>query len=121
MILASIQEWKFKKKYPLIILIICALISATNDLLFNNSVTIIDFILTIFTLIILPLIINRKKWLTILLTFIFSYIFLFLSLWIQEFSRTDNMQYLIKILFDTDYYIMLILNYFVFNLIRKKE
>lgn len=119
MILAGIQQWKFKKKYPLIILIICALVSATNDLLFNNYITIIDYILTIFTTIILPVIINWEKWLTILLTFGFSYLFLFLSLWIEGFSRTDNMQYLIKIFFDSDYYIMLILNYFVFNLIKK--
>lgn len=121
MILSSIQEWKFKRKYPIIILLICAVLSALNDFIFNNSVTIIDFIISIFTLILLPILINKKKWLTTLLTFVFSYIFLFLSLWILEFSRTDDMQYIVKILFDFDYYIMLILNYFVFNLIRKEH
>ena len=118
MILASIQEWKFNKKY-LIILLICAVISAVDDFTLLDSI--IDTIIMIFTLIGIPLIINKKKWLTTILTFVFSYVFLFLSLWLKGFSKTDDMPYLIAILFNNDYYIMLILNYFVFNFIKTKE
>ena len=118
MILASIQEWKFNKKY-LIILLICAVISAVDD--FTPLDSIIDTIIMLFTLIGIPLIINKKKWLTTILTFVFSYVFLFLSLWLNGFSKTDDMPYLIAILFNNDYYIMLILNYFVFNFIRKEK
>ena len=118
MILASIQEWKFNKKY-LIILLICAVISAVDD--FTPLDSIIDTIIMLFTLIGIPLIINKKKWLTTILTFVFSYVFLFLSLWLNGFSKTDDMPYLIAILFNNDYYIMLIFNYFLFNFFKKRR
>lgn len=120
MVLAGIQEWKFKKKYSLIIILICAILSGIDDY-WQSLDMIIDSIISIFVLICLPLIINRKKWLTILLTFVFSYIFLFLSLWLEGFATSDDMNYMIQTFLVFDYYIMLILNYFVFNLIRKKE
>lgn len=121
MILSGIQQWKFKNKKIIIILIVIGLISFINDFIFNNSITIIDFIISIFTLILLPIIINKKKWLTIILTFLLSYIFLFISLWLEGFSKTDDMQYLIRLLFNFDYYIMLVLNYILFNLIRIRK
>ena len=121
MILSGIQQWKFKNKKIIIILIVIGLISFINDFIFNNSITIIDFIISIFTLILLPIIINKKKWLTIILTFVLSYVFLFISLWLEGFSKTDDMQYLIRLLFNFDYYIMLALNYILFNLIRIRK
>lgn len=121
MILSGIQQWKFKNKKIIIILIVIGLISFINDFIFNNSITIIDFIISIFTLILLPIIINKKKWLTIILTFVLSYVFLFISLWLEGFSKTDDMQYLIRLLFNFDYYIMLVLNYILFNLIRIRK
>lgn len=119
MILAGIQEWKFNKKYPIIIILICAILSALNDFTPINQLT--DSIISIFTLIVLPLIINKKKWLYVLLTFAFSNIFLFLSLWLEGFVNSNDMQYICKVFLEFDYYIMLVLNYFVFNLVRKKE
>lgn len=119
MVLAGIQEWKFKNPYPIIVLIVCGVISLASN--YTSINTIVDTILPIITLIVLPLIINRKKWLTILLTFAFSYLFLFLSLWLEEFANGDDMNHLIATFCVVDYYIMLILNYFVFNFIKKKE
>lgn len=121
MILSGIQQWKFKNKKIIIILIVIGLISFINDFIFNNSITIIDFIISIFTLILLPIIINKKKWLTIILTFLLSYIFLFISLWLEGFSNGEEMRYIIKVLLQNDYYIMLVLNYILFNLIRMKK
>ena len=119
MVLAGIQDWKFKKKYPIFILLGCGLLSLISNYTSFNEI--IDTILTIFTLIILPLIINRKKWLFILITFALNFVFIKLSLWFEGFANTDEMNYIIGTFFNIDYYIMLILNYFVFNLIRKKE
>jgi hypothetical protein len=119
MILAGIQEWKFKKKYPIIIILICAILSALNDFTPINQLT--DTIISLFTLIVLPLIINKKKWLTIILTFAFSYIFLFLSLWLEGFVNANDMNHIISTFLVFDYYIMLALNYFVFNLLRKEN
>lgn len=115
MVLAGIQEWKFKNPYPIIVLIICGVISLVSN--YTPINTIVDTILPIITLIILPLIINRKKWLAIILTFAFSYLFLFLSLWLEGFVNSDDMQYICKVYLEFDYYIMLGLNYFVFNFI----
>ena len=120
MVLAGIQEWKFKEKYPIIAILICAVLSAIDNY-YHLLDGIIDGIITIFILIILPLIINRKKWLTIILTFAFSYLFLFLSLWLEGFVSGDDMSHLTATFLVFDYYIMLILNYFVFNFIKKKE
>ena len=120
MILAGIQEWKFKKIYPIFIIIICAILSAIDNY-FNLLDGIVDSVISIFILIIFPLIINRKKWLTILLTFALSYLFLFLSLWLEEFATGDDMNHIVATFLVFDYYIMLVLNYFVFNFIKKKK
>ena len=118
MVLTGIRKWKFEKQYPVIIIFVCCLISTLDDLTPLN--TIIDSIVTIFTLIILPLIIDKKKWLTILLTFALNFIFLYLSLWLEEVSNVDFKPYIIKMFLVFDYYIMLILNYFLFNLLKRK-
>lgn len=119
MILCGIQQWKFKNKKPYIVIGIVCLISIINYFVKFNKI--VEITITLFTTIIFPLILNRKKWLWIILTFGFSNLFLSLSLWIEEFARIDNMRYIIKILFTNDYYIMLVLNYILFNLIRMKK
>lgn len=119
MILCGIQQWKFKNKKPYIVIGIVCLISIINYFVKFNKI--VEITITLFTTIIFPLILNRKKWLWIILAFGFSNLFLSLSLWIEEFARIDNMRYIIKILFTNDYYIMLVLNYILFNLIRMKK
>ena len=119
MILCGIQQWKFKNKKPYIVIGIVCLISIINYFVKFNKI--VEITITLFTTIIFPLILNRKKWLWIILTFGFSNLFLALSLWIEGFSNVDDMRYIIKVLFQNDYYIMLVLNYILFNLIRIKK
>ena len=114
-ICCSLQCWHLGKKKN-ILTIILLILSFIYWLIFNNST-----INTLFLSIVYPLILNRKKWLYIILTFALSNIFLLLSLWLEQFASVDEMNYFIRIMFQMDYYIMLVLNYFVFNLIRKKE
>lgn len=114
MICCGLQCWQLGKKKNIITLIILILGFLWVVFIEQN---IIAFVLSI----IYPLILNRKKWLTIILTFILNNVFLLLSLWLEQFASVDDMNYFIRVLFQFDYYIMLVLNYFVFNLIRKKE
>lgn len=116
MVLAGIQIWWFKSKKQIIIAF---------------SVTILCYLLNIFlklhnltpliVTIILPLILNKNKWLSILIVFILNNVFILASLFLEDFVNADDMQYITQIFLVFDYYIMLVLNYFVFNLIRKKE
>ena len=115
MLLSSIQCWWFKKKYPIILILIGALLSFIDD--FTPYNTIIDSIITLILCIALPLIINIKKWLPTILTFGFTNLFMALSLWLEGFVTTNDMNYIIKVYLQMDYYIMLIMNYFVFNFI----
>lgn len=115
-ILCGTQQWWFKnKKQTISTLILIIILFVLNVTLKLNDYTVI------FGCIIYPLILNRKKWLWILLTFIFSIIFLKVSLWLEGFISADNMSYIIRMLFQGDYYIMLGLNYILFNLIRIKK
>ena len=111
-VLTGIQLWKFKNKIHYLILFALALMTIISQ----NSI--IDTIITIFATIIYPLILDKKKWLYVILTFLFSNIFMALSLFLNGFTKTDCNGSIIDILFMNDYYIMLILNYFVFNFIR---
>lgn len=115
MLLSSIQCWWFKKKYPIILVLIGALLSFIDDFTPYNAI--IDSIITLILCIALPLIINIKKWLPTILTFGFTNIFMALSLWLEGFVTTNDMNYIIKVYLQMDYYIMLIMNYFVFNFI----
>ena len=113
-VLTSIKLWKFKNKiHYLILLIPVSIITISNNFILNTTAS-------IFATIIYPLILDKKKWLYVILTFLFSNIFMDLSLFLNGFTKTDCNGSIIDILFMNDYYIMLILNYFVFNLIRKK-
>lgn len=119
MILCGIQQLKFKTKKPYIVIGIVCLISIINYFVKFNKI--VEITITLFTTIIFPLILNRKKWLWIILTFGFSNLFLAISLWLEGFSNVNDMRYIIKVFFQNDYYIMLVLNYILFNLIRMKK
>lgn len=114
MILTSIQEWWFKKKWQSILAISLCICGFVINLLFPNNI--VAFALGIG----FPLILNYKKWLTTILTFILSNIFLFLSLWLEGFTNDSQINYVTSLLLNNDYYIMLTLNYILFNLIKRK-
>lgn len=118
-ILCGIQQWKFKNKKPIIIISICCVLSIIDDFTKLNSL--FGTLVSLFITIIFPLILNRKKWLWIILTFVLNNLFLLVSLWLEGFTKTDNMTYVIKLFFTHDYYIMLVLNYILFNFIRLKK
>lgn len=111
-ICCCLQKWHLGKKLNIITLVLLFI-----GFLFVAFVE--TTIITLLLSIIYPLLLNRKKWKYIILTFIFSNVFMVLSLWLEGFVNSDDMQYICKIFLQFDYYIMLILNYFVFNFIRK--
>lgn len=114
MLCCGLQCWHLGKKKNIITIIL--LIIGYIWVVFIEN-TIIALLLSI----VYPLILNRKKWLTIILTFILNNVFLLLSLWLESFVNTNDMQSFIQTLFLFDYYIMMILCYFVFNLKRKEN
>lgn len=114
-ILCSIKRWWFKNKIQSIIIIsIITLTYILFSIFGNNSIVILILTFGI------PLILDYKKWKYTLLAFLLSNIFLFLSLWLEGFANSNSMQYVVKVFLELDYYIMLLLNYFVFNLLKKK-
>ena len=116
MILCSIQQWWFKNKKQSIIIISIIILSYIYLIIFGQS-TILSIILNFS----IPLIINYKKWLYIILTFIFSNLFLLLSLWLEGFTSSNDMSYIVATFLNIDYYIMLVLNYMLFNFIRIRK
>ena len=116
MILCSIQQWWFKNKKQSIIVISIIILSYIYLIIFGQS-TILSIILNFS----IPLIINYKKWLYIILTFIFSNLFLLLSLWLEGFTSSNDMSYIVATFLNIDYYIMLVLNYMLFNFIRIRK
>ena len=112
-VLCGTQQWWFKsKKEFLIILVIITLLYVINETLYLDDYTIIV------GWFILPLSINYKRVIWIIGTFILTLIFLPLSLWLEGFANANNMNYIIGTFFQIDYYLMLGLNYILFNLIR---
>lgn len=116
MILTSLQIWWFKNKKTAI-LVISLLIAVFLSVIFIGQ----NSVVTLFMSLGLPLILNYKKWAYILLTFILNNAFILLSLWLEGFSNSDNMCYVVQTFLVFDYYIMLVLNYFVFNLFKKER
>lgn len=110
-ILCCIRQWWFKNKKQALLVIGLSIIGFTVNILFPNFI--VAFVLSIG----LPLIIKPKNWLYIILTFILSNLFTALSLWFEGFTNTNDMNYFIKVFFQFDYYIMLVLNYMLFNMI----
>ena len=112
MILASIKQWGFKKKWQCILTFsIVISVYTLTKFIGQNS------ILTLIVSLGLPLLLDYRKWLYNILTFAFSNLFMFLSLWLEGFVNANNMPYLIAMALNNDYYILLILNYMLFNMI----
>lgn len=116
MILCAIRQWFFKtkKQFAIVLLlsIVCYIVSITYPKIIFTG---------IFLTIILPIIINKKSWIWAILTFVLSNIFLFISLILEGFTIANNMNYIVGTFLQNDYYIMLILNYILFNIIRIKK
>ena len=112
MILASIKQWWFKKKWQML------LTFGIVITMFVLSVTIgQSSILTLIVTLGLPLLLDYKKWLYNLLTFAFSNVFMIISLWLEGYVNDNYMNYVTSLLLNFDYYIMLVLNYLLFNMI----
>ena len=114
-ILSILQVWWFKSLKQTLIVLISIVLGFVYYLIFNDST-----INTIAITILLPLLLNYKKWLLVIINFVLNNLFLGLSLWLTGFVNIDEMSYIIQLMFYLDYYIMLILSYFVFNF-KKKE
>lgn len=115
MTLAGIQQWRFKNIKQRIIFYIGCLIAYIFNLLG------LDDIATILITILVPLVLNYKKLIYIIIVFILNFVFLFLSLFLEGFVTSDNMNFVVRLFLQMDYYIMLGINYFAFNLIRMKK
>lgn len=118
-ILCGIQEWKFKSWTPLILILASYIISVIDNYTPFNFI--IDYILSIAIPIALPLLMKKKNWFLILITTVLSNVFMALSLWLEGFVNSNDMNYIVKTFLELDYYIMLAHNYILFNLIKKKE
>lgn len=116
LILCGIQRWWFKNKKETFIVGFTLLLMYLLNELFN-----LDNITIIISSFVIPLVLDKKKWLWIILSFVCSFIFLALSLWIEGYSNANNMNYVVALFLNNDYYIMLIMNYILFNIIRLKK
>lgn len=114
--LCAIQQWWFRKKWHIILSLSVILLSYVFSVIFGHS-----HVVSLVSVLGLPLVIDYKKWLWVILTFVLSDVFMVLSLWLEGISNTDYMNYIIKLFFQSDYYMMLVLNYILFNIIRMKK
>ena len=115
-LLCCLRRWWFKDKkemiISLIIIITCYILNITLNL---NNIT--PFIITIT----LPLILKPKNWLWVILTFIISNVFMILSFTLEDLVNSNYESFIIHTFMQFDYYIMLVLNYILFNLLRIKK
>ena len=115
-ILASISKWWFKDIRETIIAFILIIVGFIISVIFPEFV-----FYALFLTIIFPIILDRTKWLYAIITFALSNVFLLLSLWLTGFITMNDMNYFVKLFFELDYYIMLVLNYVLFNFIRERK
>lgn len=115
-ILCCIKQWWFKNKKQLIITTFTIVTGYIYNLITGDSV-----INTIVITVILPLCLDIKKWVYVILTFVCSNLFLAFSLWLEGFVNADSMNYITRMFLQFDYYIMLVLCYLIINLIKAKE
>lgn len=115
MILCGLRQWWFKTKKEMIIIIISILLGYICVVLGFSTIT------TLILSILLPLIIKPKNWLWILLTFIISNVFMILSFSLEDLVNSNYENFIIHTFMQFDYYIMLVLNYILFNLLRIKK
>ena len=114
MICCGLQKWHLGKKLNIITLLLLV-VGYYWGIYIENT------ILTLILSLVYPIILNYKKWFWIILTFGFSFIFLSASLFLEGFTNANDMPYIISVFLALDYYIMLVLNYFIFNFIRKRK
>ena len=112
-VLCGIQQYWFKNKFQTILSL-----SIITGCCILNYIPYVNNFTPFITTVALPLILNMKKWLYIILTFILSNVFLIISLLLNNFVQTDCNGFIIDNLFLIDYYIMLVLNYVWFNMIK---
>ena len=115
-LLCCLQQWWFKNKKEVIISLSVFLVCY----ILNETLNLRDYTPFI-TTIALPLFINKKKWLWVILTFIASNLFMILSFALEGLTNANNLNYIIRMFLQNDYFIMLILNYILFNIIRMKQ
>ena len=113
-LLCCLRQWWFKSKAQTIAIILIAVVGYTINMLIPN------YVIAILISFILPLVLKPKNWLFIILTFILNNVFIGLSLWLEGFTNANDMPYFIRTFLNFDCYIMLALNYMVFNLLPKK-
>ena len=111
-VLSSIQQWWFKSKKQMIFTFGVILTLFATSIIFGQS-----SIATLIVTIALPLILNYKKWLYMILAFVFSNLFMALSLWLEGFVNDNQMSYFTSLLLNNDYYLMLVLSYMLLNMI----
>lgn len=116
MFLTAIKRWWFKNKTQMYLIVFLILINFPISILYPNFI-----VGTLIIVIVIPLILNIRQWYFTIASFIFSNIFMLLSLWLEGFVNSNDMQYICKVFLQIDYYIMLVLNYILFNLIRIKK
>jgi len=116
MFLTAVKQWWFKNIKQAILIISLIVIN------FIITVILPDFVIgTLLIVIIIPIILDFRKWYFAIGAFALSNVFLALSLWLEGFVNSNTMNYVIGTYLNIDYYIMLLLNYFVFNLIKLKK
>ena len=116
MFLTAIKRWWFKNKTQMYLIVLLILINFPISILYPNFI-----VGTLIIVIVIPLILNIRQWYFTIASFLFSNIFMLLSLWLEGFVNSNDMQYICKVFLQIDYYIMLVLNYILFNLIRTKK
>ena len=115
-ILCCLRQWWFKSKKETIIVLSLIILGYLSSVFLNDVI-----IHTLFLSIVLPLILKPKNWLWIILTFIISNVFTIVSFLLANIVKSTDMNFLTNIFMQNDYYIMLILFYLLFNLIRMKQ
>nr|DAE44624.1 MAG TPA: hypothetical protein [Caudoviricetes sp.] len=113
--MCGLQQWKFKNKIQRIIFYPSTFICYTLNIIFPDNY------FTIFILLLVVISLNYKKTLYIIASFAISFLFLMLSTWLEGFINSDDVNFIISLLLNNDYYIMLTLNYMLFNFIRMKK
>lgn len=111
-VLSSIQQWWFKSKKQMFFTFGVILTLFATSIIFGQS-----SIATLIVTIALPLILNYRKWLYMILAFVFSNVFMALSLWLEGFVSDNQMSYFTSLLLNNDYYLMLVLSYMLLNMI----
>lgn len=112
--LCCLKQWWFKNKFQSILVVGLSILGFTINVLFPN------FIVALILSIALPLILKPKNWLYVIICFASINIFQMLSLFLEGFTTADTMPYIIAMLLNFDYYLMLTTLYIGINLIKRK-